>query len=85
MWISSFQNTTDDNSTVVRLGELNLVKKEDCSGSICLPQPQDFIISKNNVKIHDEYGPVVNDQVKSCNKYFLSFELSNGRVINLFP
>ena len=57
-----------DKSTVLRLGELNIRKNEDCLGTTCLPKPQDFNISKNNFIIHEEYGPIVNDKVQGCHK-----------------
>ena len=66
--MSSFQNATTDKSTVVRLGELNIRKNKDCLGTTCLPQPQDFDISKNDFIIHEEYGPIVNDKVQGCHK-----------------
>ena len=69
--MSSFQNATTDDSTMLRLGELNIRKNEDCLGTTCLPQPQDFDISKNDFIIHEEYGPIINDKVQGCHKHLI--------------
>ena len=59
-----------DKATVLRLGELNIRTNVDCfedhcrKRTFCLPQPQDFDLSKNNFIIHEEYGPIVNDKVQ---------------------